>query len=907
MQLTSRSQNIDDARIQSSKRFDSLDMQTQGILEAITNSKENLSHDLFEFLTRLICRSEAANRDEHHETRQMIADLRQSCQSWSSTDSITAEIEMLSVGYEEEQLLRRTVQKSVLELLHYPNMTDRYEHLVEAHPQTFDWIFCNADEWQFPWTDFGKWLRDGQGIYWINGKPASGKSTLMKHIYDDRRTQDYLQQWSRKKAAGTVPFCLATFFFWSTGTVTQKSQDGLLRSLLFQVLGQQPELIPLIFPVRWAQLYSGKLSLGQEVHPDPWSSRQLHDALERLIRQTQYPLNICFCIDGLDEFNGDAEQLCIFFKRLSAMSDNLKICVSSRPWVTFKHNFEGGASLRLQDLSANDISTYVNDKLKASVAFTQLAARDKDLASKLTNEIVARAEGVFLWVKVVIRLLLQGVNNRDTIVELWARLQSFPTELNGLYESILSKIEPIYFDWASKAFQYIVASGQLSYDPFRTSTLSEGMNMPSGPVKIPNGVGSLTLIELSFATQTDYDLDDANTMTADQLISKFQEILLHLTARCADLLEVSNSRNLNGLSASFQVVHWMHRTAHDFVLGYTKWTTIIKDDCFRDPAVCFSLMKANLRSLKQLGSMNSTISKPLLRAKEAALFTNSIIYAHYADGHLPTRTIRSKLLAVLKNVVVLPENTPVPLDLVREGTFYGLSDFVEDMLSKQDRPTRQASAKELLRRLCSPERFSSLQYPHPTRKMLNCLIKMGDFAPRRLSDVIDVKFPAVVGGTALEFTNDPLSNRNFDSSQPSLFVESHFSIIDTFLKAGVDPTDSLAYLPKNFVLPLRAMKETVEKSVRPILSITYLLRQIKLALMDEAHRQTIDNQRQIINAHRQTIDAALAESRKRRTVHSQEIELSDLSSENVVFVEERAVGHEKRIKIGQDDRDQHSE
>jgi hypothetical protein len=453
-----------------------------------------------------MCRSEAVNLDEHGKTRQMIVDSRQKApQSYASSSSgvdvITAQIEMLSVGNEEEELLRRTIQRAILGLLHYPNMTDRYEHLVDAHPQTFDWIFCNSDEWQFPWTDFGKWLRAGQGIYWINGKPASGKSTLMKHIYDDRRTQGYLQQWSQKRTAGTVSFCLATFFFWSTGTVMQKSQDGLLRSLLFQVLGQYPELIPLVFPVRWAQFYSGKLSLGQEVHPDPWSSRQLHDALERLIRQTQYPLNMCFCIDGLDEFSEDTEQLCLFFKRLSAMSDNLKICVSSRPWVAFKHNFEGGASLRLQDLSANDISTYVHDKLNASVAFTQLAARDEDLTSKLTKEIVARAEGVFLWVKVVIRILLQGVNNWDTIPQLLARLESLPTELNDLYQLMLTQIEPIYFDWASTAFQIVVASSQLTYDPFResTSVASPGITTAEQNESYV-GVMPLTLIEFSLAT-----------------------------------------------------------------------------------------------------------------------------------------------------------------------------------------------------------------------------------------------------------------------------------------------------------------------------------------------------------------------------------------------------------------------
>ncbi|KAH8751177.1 hypothetical protein BGZ57DRAFT_775112, partial [Hyaloscypha finlandica] len=71
--------------------------------------------------------------------------------------------------------------------------------------------------------------------------------------------------------------------------------------------------------------------------------------------------------------------------------------------------------LKLQDLTTNDIVTYVNDKLYRSTAFITLAIHNRDLASRLAKEIIIRAEGVFLWVKVVIRLLLKGINNWDTI------------------------------------------------------------------------------------------------------------------------------------------------------------------------------------------------------------------------------------------------------------------------------------------------------------------------------------------------------------------------------------------------------------------------------------------------------------------------------------------------------------
>lgn len=324
--------------IQSSTRFDSLDTQTHQILDAILSIKNELPrHEIIDVMSRLLCRSEDLNQDEHYKTRQMITDLRNTLAPASSgVDNITTQIEMLSVHQEEEKSFRNGLQRKILELLSYPYMTDRYEQVLEAHPQTFNWIFCESDQWDFPWDNFGQWLRQGQGIYWINGKPASGKSTLMKHIHDDNRTKEYLRLWNLKTTSESVPCCIATFFFWDSGTNMQKSQNGLLRALLFQVLGRHPELIPLVLPARWAKIYSGTLTVGQEILPDAWATRELHDALERLVCQTQYPLSIFFCIDGLDEFSGDPEQLCLFFKRLSTKSDSIKICLSSRPWVTFK-------------------------------------------------------------------------------------------------------------------------------------------------------------------------------------------------------------------------------------------------------------------------------------------------------------------------------------------------------------------------------------------------------------------------------------------------------------------------------------------------------------------------------------------------------------------------------------------
>ena len=275
-----------------SSRFDTLDTQTKRILEAILSINESLSQDIVKSLALLICRSDCINKDAHHRTRQMIADLKNDISSQFSPMSIitdlknyissqfspmgviTAQVEMLNVGPERESQLRDVVNRTILEQLSYPHMTNRYEEIQEAHSKTFEWIFRRAEQSDLPWNDFSKWLRQDANIYWINGKAGSGKSTLMKYIYDSRHTAEYLREWGCKRLSITSQCCIASFFFWNSGTDMQKSQQGLLRSLLFQVLGHNPNLIPLVLPAQWAEHYHKPSILEHQIKPKIWSLRE---------------------------------------------------------------------------------------------------------------------------------------------------------------------------------------------------------------------------------------------------------------------------------------------------------------------------------------------------------------------------------------------------------------------------------------------------------------------------------------------------------------------------------------------------------------------------------------------------------------------------------------------------------
>src|SRR6202034_4410069 len=82
---------------------------------------------------------------------------------------------------------------------------------------------------------FLEWLiSDGAPIFWISGKAASGKSTLMKYLH---KRPELATTLSDKYANGSENLIMASFFFYDQGkSKLQKSREGLLRALLHCLL-----------------------------------------------------------------------------------------------------------------------------------------------------------------------------------------------------------------------------------------------------------------------------------------------------------------------------------------------------------------------------------------------------------------------------------------------------------------------------------------------------------------------------------------------------------------------------------------------------------------------------------------------------------------------------------------------
>lgn len=228
------------------------------------------------------------------------------------------------------------ILKKVLDCLYFRQITDRLEEIAPAYERTFQWIFHDPAVEHKPWSNFVDWMKHGSGCYWINGKAGSGKSTLMKYIAADVRSRRALFLW-----AGRNSFISASFFLWNLGSPLQKSQIGLLRSFLFDVLDRHQGLIPTAF----SGLCRTALTQSADKLSEP-SFPELKRAFLNLVNQQSNSLRMCFFIDGIDEYDGDQAELTHLLREI-ASSPNVKIILSSRPTPDCVEELSEYSSLRL--------------------------------------------------------------------------------------------------------------------------------------------------------------------------------------------------------------------------------------------------------------------------------------------------------------------------------------------------------------------------------------------------------------------------------------------------------------------------------------------------------------------------------------------------------------------------------
>lgn len=405
--------------------------------------------------------------------------------------------------------------------LWFPVIDEREEQITDAELETFNWILKPPKREDHTWDNFLEWLEHGKSVYWISGKAGSGKSTLMKYLSKRDEVKKTLASW-----ADGAPLITAKFFFFDNGSNLQKTQEGLFRSLLYQSLENHRELIPIVLSDVTDK------PLRDFLHE--WRLSDLKSALQKLMEQRQVPVKICFFVDGLDEYAGDHSEIAAIF-RSAAEFEHVKVCVSSRPLLVFDQAFKDLPGLMLQHLTFDDIRTYVNHKFSNDDRYNELKIEEPGFGPRLVHRVVTKASGVFLWVKLVVHSLLEGMQNFDRGADLERRLEELPEDLTKLYWHMLSCVRPT---WYLK-------------EGFKLLLLAHAAIQP------------LTLLQFAFsesdASVTGDDVADLSVERQDIICKRMRGCI---KSRCLGLLEVTGRK---GMDEKYCQVKFLHKSVRDFI------------------------------------------------------------------------------------------------------------------------------------------------------------------------------------------------------------------------------------------------------------------------------------------------------------------------------------------------------
>jgi hypothetical protein len=472
----------------------------------------------------------------------------------------------------------------ILEGLEFEDMMARESQIQDPFPETFQWLLGDGgsrsgepSSIDQP-TGFKEWLESAtnETPFWITGNPASGKSTLMKFICTNTRVQTHLRLWSRD-----YRLLMCSIYFWNPGSSGQKSQVGLLRTILHQLLRQRPDLCQLVTPRRYIYF---QLAGTDALEPQDWTLEELRDCISRFISKIEDTDRLAVFLDGLDEYEGDLGGLISFLKRLHR-DFNVKLCVSSRPWNVIKDEFNTYPSLRMELLTKPDIERYVRTRIGNCRAFQELRTLDARSVEKLEFQIIYKADGVFLWVVLVVEKLVNTAQDNNDLHNIWKVFDTLPPGLEDLYGSMRQRLSPDLLEGGSRMYQLL----------FRWN---ETLDF------------SISALDFWMAINCHDPAQEQHYTTADETVEIVPALERRLAGHTGGVLQVSSVAVKDGASGSSPIatVGFLHRTVFDWLQGIR--STIVNDGPMDyDPSlVLASVLVSRLNSLRKDSQTPLTIN-----------------------------------------------------------------------------------------------------------------------------------------------------------------------------------------------------------------------------------------------------------------------------------------------------------
>lgn len=286
---------------------------------------------------------------------------------------------------------------------------------VSKYPGTHDWIVQH--------DKIRSWLKDDSngGFLWLQGSPGSGKTAIANRIVA------FLQK---------VPDSVVVRHFCDPLTPTSASYDAILRSLLFQLVRANEDLVAYIHSLKTSQF------LQKTVAPEA-----LEDVIKKISgavpRDPTKNHTIHIVIDGLDVCEHDAlKRLFRLLKQLIA-SLVASTCFYKVLIVSRRTDVLRKIMGKSPNMSLNDEAKHVTDGIEkyAQKRFESMSSQlhelgvDEGRVKELSKQLATKAEGMFLWARLVLNYISSNLIYHGNEIE--NAIKVLPKELEQFYEKIL--------------------------------------------------------------------------------------------------------------------------------------------------------------------------------------------------------------------------------------------------------------------------------------------------------------------------------------------------------------------------------------------------------------------------------------------------------------------------------------
>ena len=164
------------------------------------------------------------------------------------------------------------------------------------------------------------------------------------------------------------------------------------------------------------------------------------------------------------------------------------------------------------------------------------------------------ADWKFYQVILVVKRLLSGLRDYDTLSDLHQKLDELPGDLEALYDHMLGDMSPQNRLQGSKLLQLVLRSSET------------------------HGDSPMTVLQLSFAEEEEYSasrLQKVSKISSHEIEWRCEATEGRMRSRCCGLIEVQEPLISLEVYKARKIVGFLHRTVVDFLHSRTVWTYLV--------------------------------------------------------------------------------------------------------------------------------------------------------------------------------------------------------------------------------------------------------------------------------------------------------------------------------------------